>query len=266
MSDSNETPQSRFESDRLRANRDELVLRRRRLQRFLGGSVAAGVVFVPFLLVMAWMLSWNPHLERTILPILVLYALLPFSVAWVWRRRVREIENDIQDLDVQIDLQQFAVSNEERRAEKILRINDFQLRRYYDMNLSQNRWVFGLGVAGMVGGLLIIVGTLYVVVKVAVDVEAKVIVAALGAVGSILTNVVAAIYLKMNTSASENLAAFHSRLVETHQLLLANLLASRIQDTEKRWSTLARLATGLVRGSENLSENIEGSPRRPAST
>jgi hypothetical protein len=56
----------------------------------------------------------------------------------------------------------------------------------------------------------------------------------IGAVGAILTNFVAAIYLRMNAATSENLAAFHSRLVETHELMLGNLLASRIDNDGQR--------------------------------
>jgi len=143
-------------------------------------------------------------------------------------------------------LQQFEVGREESRAEKILRINQLQLRRYYDMNLSQNFWVFSLGVFCILLGVSVIALSLYLVLGAGLATDTKIIVASLGGVGSILANFVAAIYLRMNTSASQNLAAFHSRLAETNQLLLANLLASRIQNDEQRWRTLAELARGLV--------------------
>jgi hypothetical protein len=64
-------------------------------------------------------------------------------------------------LDFQIDLQQFQVSNIESRAEKILRINDFQLRRYYDLNLCQNFWVFSLGIFCILLGVAVIAASLY---------------------------------------------------------------------------------------------------------
>jgi hypothetical protein len=171
------------------------------------------------------------------IPVLLAYVLAPLALAPTFRMRLRNLETDIQDTDFLIDLQQFEVGKEESRAEKVLRINEFQLRPYYDMNLRQNSWVFTLGVACMLLGVLVIVLSLYLVLKVAPTIEGKIIVAALGAIGSVLTNVVAAIYLRMNASASQNLAAFHSRLVDTHQLLLANLFASRMQDDEQRWGT-----------------------------
>jgi hypothetical protein len=54
----------------------------------------------------------------------------------------------------------------------------------------------------------------------------------------------------MNAATTEALAAFHLRLVETHQLMLGNLLASRIDNDDKRWDTLAALALRLVPAKE----------------
>jgi hypothetical protein len=120
------------------------------------------------------------------------------------------------------------------------------LRRYYDLNLRQNSWVFGLGIFCILLGAFIIGATLFLVIGVATNIETKIITAALGAVGSILSNFVAAIYLKMNASATQNLTSFHSRLVETQKLLLGNLLASRIEDDTKRWDTLSQLSLHLI--------------------
>ena len=93
--------------------------------------------------------------------------------------------------------------------------------------------------------------TMYIMLRLPTNEEAsKVITAILGGVGAILTNFVGAIYLNMNKSSSETLAAFHSRLVETHQLMLGSLLASRIDDDKKREDTLAALSLHLVPGKE----------------
>jgi len=101
--------------------------------------------------------------------------------------------------------------------------------------------VFGLGIVCLALGTLIIAITLHLVLQPG-DKDARIITAVLGAVGAFLTNFVAVIYLKINASATETLAAFHSRLVETHQALFGNLLASRIEDDGRRWDTLEGLA------------------------
>lgn len=231
----------------LRSRRVELAERRNRAQRLYYLMVSTGVLLLIATPVIAYTYAsrFSSSNSGFVIAVLVVYGVAPLAMLPTYRVRLRNTEADIQEIDFQIDLQQFDVGKEESRAEKILRINQLQLRRYYDLNLSQNFWVFGLGVLCIFLGISVIVFSLYLVLKVAQGTESKVIVASLGAVGSILANFVAAVYLRMNTSASQNLAEFHSRLVETQQLLLANLLASRIQNDEQRWRALEALATGL---------------------
>ena len=150
-------------------------------------------------------------------------------------------------MDFQIDLLQFPVSSRETRAEKTLRLHNLQLRRYYDLNLGQNVWVFILGILCILLGILLTAAAILLVIDKHVPRDAKVLTAVLGAVGTLLTNYVATVYLKMHAVASVNLAQFHSRLVDTHQILFGNLVASRIEDDKTRWSTLAKLAVNVAR-------------------
>jgi len=228
----------------LRKRHDELATKRSRLQRTYYSALGIGLAMLVIGPLLVW--SSSHRMLSRLLPGMLFYTAMPWVLAPSFRMRLRDAETDLQDLDFQIDLQQFDVGKEESRAEKVLRINQLQLRRYYDMNLSQNRWVFSLGVFCIILGVAVVAFSLYLVLRVASGTSSQIIVASLGAVGSMLANFVAAVYLRMNTSASANLAEFHSRLVDTHQLLLANLLASRIQNDEQRWHTLAELATGLT--------------------
>ncbi|MGC2111142.1 MAG: hypothetical protein WA655_16620 [Candidatus Korobacteraceae bacterium] len=191
-----------------------------------------------------WYLGINAYYrEVAIVGILMTGLALGLAVLPMFRDSLREAKVDIEDTEFQIDLSSYPASAREARAEKLLRLNDIQLRRYYDLNLSQNSWVFGLGIVCIALGTFIIAASLYVVLRFERgDKDAQIITAVLGAVGAFLTNFVAAMYLKINASATETLAAFHSRLVETHQALFGNLLASRIEDDSKRWDTLAALA------------------------
>jgi hypothetical protein len=156
----------------------------------------------------------------------------------MFRARLRSFEQDLQELD----FQQFDVSISESRAEKILRLNSFQLRRYHDINLQQNTWVFSLGVLCILLEIAVIGVNFYLVIAVAHDLDAKINIGVLGAIGSLLTNYIAAIYLKMHSGATANLAAFHGKLVDTHQTLFGNLVASRIEDDKLRGDTLSKLA------------------------
>jgi hypothetical protein len=148
--------------------------------------------------------------------------------------------------DFEIDLERYRSGDRETRAEKLLRINTTQLRRYYDLNLQQNKWMLGLGIGCIVLGTIMISGTVGLIVSRDMPQQEKIIAAVLGGMGSFLTNFVAFMYLKMNTTAAQNLTAFHTRLVKTHDLLMSNLLISSINNNETRWATLSKLSLRIA--------------------
>jgi MFS family permease len=223
--------------EQLERKRNELAQRRSMYQRFYYSGLAAAFVIMAIGLTFAWRFK-----DSILGPIFAAYVIAGFAMLPMARAHVRSVEEDMQELDFQIDLQQFDVTPSESRAEKILRLNSFQLRRYHDINLQQNTWVFTLGVLCILLGVAVIGVTFYLVIRVAQTLDAKIIIGALGAIGSLLTNYIAAIYLKMHSGATKNLAAFHSKLVDTHQTLFGNLVASRIEDDKLRGDTLAKLA------------------------
>jgi hypothetical protein len=61
----------------------------------------------------------------------------------------------------------------------------------------------------------------------------------------------------MNATTTDNLNLFHARLVETHQLLFGNMLASSIADNEKRWDTLSKLAIELCKKQEEKADTTQ---------
>ena len=77
----------------------------------------------------------SPGFQRTMAASFGLYGVMGFAMVPYLRARFRDCEADLQEIDYKIDLQRFQVSVGETRAEKILRLNDFQLRRYYEMTL-----------------------------------------------------------------------------------------------------------------------------------
>jgi hypothetical protein len=230
----------------LQSRKETLLSKRRRLQGiyYLLGVTAVLLPIAGYLVTQG--LGCPKTITYTLWFIPIMNFLIPFCFFLIVRQRLRLVENEIQELEFQIDLQQFAVNIRETRAEKLLRINDFQLRRYYDLNISQNSWVFALGMFCIILGVALVSITLFLVIGQANDWATQVITAVLGSIGAILSNFVAVIYLKMNSAATDNLKVFHSRLVETHQFLLGNLLASRIEGEQKREETLSQLSLCLM--------------------
>jgi len=132
-------------------------------------------------------------------------------------------------------------------------MNQFQLKRYYDQNLSQSIWIFILGIAAILIGVGVIVYTLYLLKTLpAKGWQDKAILGVVGVVGSLLTNYVAAIYLKMHSEATTSLVTFHSKLVGTNQLFLANLLSAMITDDNKRFDTLSKLSLAVAHGNADV--------------
>ena len=75
--------------------------------------------------------------------------------------------------------------------------------------------------------------------------DADVLVAIVGAAGTIMVNVVAAVVLRMQGSIWANVNSFHERLVRTHEMFLSHVIAVEIEDADKRHDTLSAIATGL---------------------
>ena len=178
----------------------------------------------------------------------ILCSFLSLLLGIIWRSEKQRLETSDQELQFEIDLLRYPVKVWEIRAEKTLLQNDRRLRRYYDQNLSENNKLFVIGVLCIFLGVAFLGLAFFAIYRQKTEtVESKVIIATLGAVGSVLTNYVAAIYLKVHAAASTNLGRFHGRLVDTHQVLLANMIASRISDDNKRWDTFARIAENLAK-------------------
>ena len=236
-----ETDSNISQLERLKERKNSFTERRRRVQLIHYGAIMLSFIFVVAVPIFLLDIGINSEVA----PMMAAYLVMPIAILFYTRGRLRNIEQDLQSTDFEIDLLQFDVNPRETRAEKVLRINSLQLQRYYDLNLNQNIWVFGLGIFCILLGLGVIGVTLYLVLVAASGLDTKIITGVIGSIGSLLSSYIASIYLKMHATATSHLGTFHSRLVETQQLLLGNLLASRIEDDSKRWETLSKLALNM---------------------
>ncbi|WHF28808.1 hypothetical protein QJS65_09260 [Bacillus altitudinis] len=151
----------------------------------------------------------------------------------------------IFDIEREIELLQSEVS-QKNISETLFKQHDLQLKRYYDLNLRQNSFVFWVGISCIVLGFGFIGLTMYLISgNILGDPQNKIIVAATGALAGILSNFIGAIYLKMHTNSINSLTEFHNRIVNTHHFYLSNFLISQISDENKRQETLANLALNI---------------------
>ena len=177
------------------------------------------------------------------------------------------LEQEIRDLAVIVEITE--ADGERSRALKMFRAHQFELRRYYNLARQHSRTMLIAGLICISLGVVIVVVAGYLVInpcsflteaeckaladfapgeKGVTDYMSQIIIGLLGAVGVILTDYVAAIYMKMYAVSSQSLNDFHNRLVSTHHLLLANDMVSRIDDDAKREDAISAMVKELAKG------------------
>lgn len=170
--------------------------------------------------------------------------------------RKQGLEDRIRDAEFQAELDRFEDSKYGERAVKLFRINEYQLERYYKINIKQNSWIFFFGLACVLVGFLMIGVTFYFIFEppnlIGIQNDnagtVQILIAALGAVGTLATNFVAAMYLNIYSKTAQAVSEFHGRLVKSHGLFLGNMLASHIKKPDLRDDAFRAVAVGIASG------------------
>src|SRR5262245_50912439 len=188
------TLQARLKEAKDRAAR---LARMRRGYWVAGSMVVLGVIFLinPLEVIpSSFVLFGNVRLWGLLM---VIYSFMFFAMGAVVV--VRRAELDAKEIEDEIDLLQMKSASLEQKAHKLLRIQQGQLSRYLEVILQQSRGIFVVGVAAMLVGVGVVGFTIWETRNMGPEADTiqKAIVAAVGAVGAILVNYVAAIYLKM---------------------------------------------------------------------
>ena len=148
------------------------------------------------------------------------------------------------DEDVRREEKEFSEINPEKRAlraEKMFRMNQKELMRYYDMNLAQTKFLSGLGIMMILFGILIVVASLYMYMSLDTD---KILLF-VGSFSGIIVDFIGAIF-KMYTKNIEAAVKFHAKFAESNNLLLANSIANKIEDERLREDTLSEISKRII--------------------
>jgi len=175
-----------------------------------------------------------------------LYFFLATLLAFVLQNNAHSASDEVREVDQRLDLGGLLDVNEQR-ANKLFQVSSLELKRYYDQGRQQRKWIFAFGIFCILVGFGIVAaafGLLYR--KPDADISEKLITASLGAVGAVLANFVAVIYLRMFSSTLKSIVDFHNRLVITHHVNFGNVLAARITDRDLQDETLAEMASALA--------------------
>jgi hypothetical protein len=207
------------------------------LVRFLGGlllvgGAVAGVLGPDY---------WTPQFVLASVSGLMLIVM-----SFLGRTRISDTQQEIRELRDQQDLRDLLKEERERRAQKQFQVHSHQLRRYYDQALQQRRVIFGIGVVCIGAGFGIILAAGILIWLGDAKLSKQIVIAALGAVGGILANFIAVMYLNMFKETIRSIGAFHDRLVFTNHLHFANVLAAKVTDDATRDQLVAGMAQAMA--------------------
>jgi MFS family permease len=181
-------------------------------------------------------------------------------LGWATVISPREVENEIRQTEDELDLLRSLDVSMEQRAQKLFKLHQMELKKYYDQTLKQSKWIFLVGISCLVLGFAVIGASLWLVYKTGEG--DKKIIAWLGAIGGVLSNFIAAVYLKMHSETIKSLTEFHNRLVLTHYLHFGNFLLSKIDNAQLREKSLAQVAINLSTNQKHIrSTGARGGPR-----
>lgn len=179
------------------------------------------------------------------------YAVGAALAALVNRIRSNFAEQDLRRLELEDDIFRYDVPSSEAWALKLMGVQEDRLRRYYELNIGQSLWTFLVGILSLVGGFGLVIYTLTYIKS--LQSPDKLVGALLGGLTALSAQVIAALYLRLNVSTAANLQTLHGRLVDTYNLLLANMLATRVQpnDQSKVWAAMSLAIVRLQRQPTN---------------
>lgn len=232
---------------------DDLSRRKENRERFRKFMlfISAFIMIVVILSESALAIHNPTPLSWFLIPVAVLsFSLISLLFTFVIRPP-HELELEIVRLENEADLLSDP-SGESRerdwqRAEKLFRLNQLELDKYYRQTLRHSAWIFAIGLICLAFGFAIIGATLYTVINLKAEPDVtKIVTAVLGGISSILSSFIGAVYLRMYSDTVKSLTEFHQRLVAANRLHFGNLLVEKISEEPLHHETLAAMARQLA--------------------
>lgn len=168
--------------------------------------------------------------------------MITISSFFDWRRakRIEKAETDAEFEEKEFS--EIDPSKRALRAEKLFRLNQKDLMRYYDMNLAQTKFLSGLGIVMIALGILLVITSLSAYALLEID---KVILI-IGNISGIVLDFVGALFITMYNKNIEAAVKFHAKFAESNNLLLANSIANKIENEELREKTLSEISREII--------------------
>jgi hypothetical protein len=249
--------------DQLRRRR--ATLRERRYRQETRTSVfmvlaAACILLGPFLGILE-ITSW------TFVGYVELYGVAFLGGALITSSSARKLTRDVIEVNNEIDLDDIAKGKvgPDEQAARLHQVSQVDLKRYYDQTLRQGAQIFYVGVSCILLGFIVIGVAFWLVQNDTTQLSEKIVVSSLGAIGGILANFIAVIYLRMFSRTVKSVSDFHARLVTSDRTNFGNILAAKIGKDTLREQTLASMAVQLVSDGTGEAHHNGAKPSKQAS-
>lgn len=217
------------------------------------GGFVFGIILV-FLAYRVYIVIFEFPIGQMLVYIIGFFAFVCFMVSiscyfdFKESRKMERLDEDARREEKEFS--EIAPEKRELRAEKMFRMNQKELMRYYDMNLTQTKFLSALGIMMIIFGMLIVVVSIYMYMSL----DADRVLLFVGSVSGIVADFIGAIFIKMYTKNIEAAVKFHAKFAESNNLLLANLIANKIEDEKIREDTLSEMAKSIIMAKKS---NIE---------
>lgn len=76
----------------------------------------------------------------------------------------------------------------------------------------------------------------------------------IGSLSGVIADFVGAVFIKMYTKNIEAAVKFHAKFAESNNLLLANLIANKIENEKLRETTLSEISKNIILSKESIGE------------
>lgn len=217
------------------------------------GGLVFGVLFI-FLAYQIYIKLFEYPIGQILVYIIGFLAFICFMVSiscffdFKESKKIEKLDEDARREEKEFS--EIAPEKRALRAEKMFRMNQKELMRYYDMNLAQTKFLSGLGIMMIIFGILIVAASLYLYTSL----DADKVLLLVGSLSGIVVDFIGAIFIKMYTKNIEAAVKFHAKFAESNNLLLANSIANKIEDDKIREDTLSEISKSIISTKKSTAE------------
>jgi hypothetical protein len=223
-----------------RSNRQQDAGRAAQRYAVLGAALLSAAAFAAAAFIVQWTIAPRPSTgssallwagEAGLAAALGVAAVIALVAAVDRRRQSAEFLDEMQIVGFERDLMDLSPKErpEECRASRLLARNECQLRHFYQLSRRESSWGLTLGALCMLVGCAIAMAALYVLNRPSQAAEVAKDAAWIGAIGTLFSQAVGAVILKLNGDIGRTVREAYVRLAKANALLLTGVFASRLR-------------------------------------